>query len=291
MITKHSTTFIIIGVLLFFLVTVFSFTSPEDFFNNVKFVDDDLSRDRGNELTVNVSHDLGDAEELNQFPDRIDRWVGIDKDVGGWKQSLGADTVINRNYIDENPFDPVFLLIMQSSDRTSFHPPTVCYPAIGYTIEEEGKAIVRVTDTSWVAKLYEIDPEKVARWVKGEVSIDCGEISVKKLLVRNGEGERRVVIYFYIKESGINGETIDMVRVSTVAPSSGDYDASLARCQEFMGEVIPLLFEPDKSNRKMFISYMLDMGPGGYFLIVFMFAVPLALVALPVRMKRKAVSS
>jgi hypothetical protein len=145
-------------------------------------------------------------------------------------------------------YQPVFFLIVQSNNRSSFHPPIVCYPALGYTIEEEGKELVPVHNASWAG----------GQWLSEMDVTFNGTIVVKKLVVAKESEEdgkvteRRVVLYFYVKDRPVASNTVTMVRVSAIAPTEGSYDGILNISKEFMGDTIPYMFEPKEKEHFIF---------------------------------------
>ncbi len=288
--SKNSRTLTLVATLFFALIIVFLFSGPHYFSSSVSFLDTELSQSSGNEEAVRVKMDFGRQSALDNFPYQIDQWAGIDEDAEGIKESLGAQTLIKRAYTSDNPFQPVFLLIMQSASKASFHPPIVCYPALGYDIEDETKDMVRVTDTSWVDKWFERDIEDMPEWIQEDWKSTAryGEISVKKLIVTHKDRtDRRIVLYIYIKDKNVTSDTVSMLRVSTLAPSTGSCEAASERAIEFMGDVIPLLFEPEQQGQKMFITYLVEMGIGGYFIIIALFSLPAGILLFPIAAKRK----
>ncbi len=271
------------------LVIVFLVSGPHLFSSTISFIDTELAAYSNDAQPIRVKVDLSEQEKLDDFPYLIGDWQGRDEDTEGLKEQLGANTLIKRAYHLENPFQPVFLLLMQSVSKTSFHPPTVCYPALGYEIEEETKDILYVKDTTWVDKWYDLNFEDLPGWAKeGGKSPQYGEISVKKLIISDQEkADRRVVLYMYIKDKKITSNNISMLRVSAIAPPTGSYEEANAQALQLMGEVIPYMFDPDKQEEKTFFTRLTDMGTGGYFLIILLFSVPVAIFLYSVIMSRR----
>ncbi len=288
--SEGSKTVILIGIMFLAIVIVFLFSGPHYFSSNVSFLDTELSESSDKGKSVRVKMDLSHQEELEDFPYRIGEWRGIDEDIEGLKEQLGAETLIKSSYSLDNPFNPVFLLLMQSASRASFHPPTVCFPALGYDIEEETKDTIHVTDISWISKMFDLDLEDMPEWIQQdlEASPEYGEISVKKLVVNHkNRADKRVVFYVYIKDRKITSNEVSMLQVSIGVPLSGSCEAESEKARTFMGEVIPLLFEPKEEEEKMFLTYILDMGIGGYFIVVLIFSIPIVLMLAPIVLARK----
>ena len=276
---KRSRIITLSALLALSLVVVFLLSGPHLFSSTVNFIDTEISDYSNNAQPLRVKVDMSKQEKLDDFPYTIEDWQGRDEDAAGLKEQLGAKTLIKRAYHLENPFRPVFLLLMQSVSKTSFHPPTVCYPALGYEIEEETKDVVYVKDTTWIDNWYNLNFEDLPGWARENgKSPQYGEISVKKLIVLDKDkADRRVVLYLYIKDKKITSNNISMLRVSAIAPPTGSYEEANAQALQLMGEVIPYLFDPDKQEEKTFFTHLTDMGTGGYFLIVLLFSVPVAI--------------
>ena len=285
--------FIVIGSLLLTFVLVFLVSSPKDMFvNTPSFIDTELSMSSG--VPVRTKMDLGDEEHLQSFPRRIGEWTGFDHYTSGAKEQLGADVLFIRTYRKEKLFQPVFLLVMQSPSVSNFHQPIVCYPSLGYEIEDKGEDLVYVKDISWVERTGEIDvsklPEKIRKEIESSPYSDIGYwVSAKKLVIFKKNGgevtERRVILYFYIKDNIYSSNKISMLRVSALAPSSGSYNDSLNAVKELMGEAIPLLFELRQAG-KMFITNIAEWGIGGYFVILLLLSIPLAMIVYPLVIAR-----
>ncbi len=279
---KYSRTITFTAILLLALVVVFLFSGPHYFSNSVSFLDTELSQYSGDEKAIRVKMDFDKQSNLEDFPYMIGQWKGRDEDSAGLKESLGAKTLIKRAYTSDSPFQPTFLLIMQSASKTTFHPPVVCYPALGYEIEEETKDVINMTDTSWVSEMFDQELEEMPEWFQNEwdSSPRYGKLAVKKLIISHKERiDRRVVLYIYITDKKVTSDTISMVRVSTLAPPTGSVEEATTRAGAFMGEVIPILFEPEDQEQKLFITYLSDMGIGGYFIICLLLAVPMGIIS------------
>lgn len=137
--------------------------------------------------------DFGDKEKVQNFPNHIGNYYGVDSNTSGLTESLKADVGLMRSY--RNPSSQIFLLILQSKNRSRFHPPTVCYPALGYDIEKESSEEIVIQNESWIE----------GPWREAEKSKASLNLKVKKLLVNN-EKERRIVLYFYVKPQLLSDE-------------------------------------------------------------------------------------
>ena len=272
----------LIGLLLlgFTIITLFS-TPSMILAKYITTVDTELSRASEDMHFVKTKMDFGNNEHMQAFPKQIGDWNASDYNTTGVAESLGADVMLLRAYSHPKLYQPVFFLIIQSKNRSSFHPPVVCYPALGYTIEEEGKAKIFVQNISWVEKpLYSLpEPKRVYSNVT---------LPVKKLIVVKESGEnknknvteRRVVLYFYVRENPFTSAgNFTMIRVSALAPLEGSYDGILNITREFMGDTFPCMFEMQKEEP--LILFILLASLAGKVVIGLLFLAPLVIIFYP----------
>ena len=271
----------IIGLFLLSMAIIALFSSPSTVFNRgITAVGTELSRATENEMPVQTKMDFGNNEHILAFPKRIGDWNSSDYDTAHVAESLGADVMLMRVYSHPKLYQHVSFLIIQSDNRSSFHPPIVCYPALGYTIEEEGIEDVFVQNASWVSK--PVFPSLESR--KEDLGYFNGTISVKKLIVvkesKDGNtAERRVVLYFYVKESPFTSNTITMIRVSALAPLEGSYERILDVTKEFMGITFPCMFE--MRMEEPLIIFTLFSSLAGKMLICLSVLLPLLIMFYP----------
>lgn len=271
----------IIGLILLTFVFVLLFSTPSMIFaDTITVVDTELARASGNAMPVRTKMDFGSNEYVNQFPKEIGNWTGFEYDTERITASLGADIMLMRAYSSPESFQPVFFLILQSTNRSSFHPPIVCYPALGYEIEEEGKETVSMSGTDWIE-----DP----LFRKSGENMHVNEtISVKKLVVvKKSDGElteRRVVLYFYVNR-GFTSNTITMIRVSALAPLHGSYDVILEQEKKFMADAFPYMFE-FKKDEKFIVYRLIDSGVPGWLGIITLILTPILIICYPMLARR-----
>jgi hypothetical protein len=265
----------IIGLLALTFVIVILLSTPSMIFaETITVIDTELARASGDAMPVRTKMDFGSNEYMNKFPTEIGHWKGSDYDTANVAAGLGADVMLLRAYTSPESYQPLFFLIVQSDNRSSFHPPIVCYPALGYTIEEEGteKVPVSVQNVGW--------EEEFSVYRKSE---ENASISVKKLVVvkeSNGKiTERRVVLYLYINR-GFTSNTITMIRISALAPLSGSYEGVLEQEKEFLGGAFPHMFE-FKEEEKLIIRRFMDSGLLGWLVVIVSFMIPILIICYP----------
>ncbi len=187
----------------------------------------------------------------------------------------------------------VFFHILQSNNRSSFHPPIVCYPALGYTIAEEGRESISVQNVSWVEE-FSIPESKLGELIKekylNESAYFNGTFSAKKLIVtKEVDGkvkERRVVLYFYVKDNPLSSDTVTVVRVSALAPTDGSYEGVLNICKDFMGDTFPYMFEFQEEEGIIEVQ-LAKSGIGGWLIIGALVSVPIGIIVYPRIKKRR----
>lgn len=277
----------VIGMLALTFVVVILLSTPSMLFAKpITMIDTELSRASGGETAVRAKMDFGSNEHVRAFPYRIGDWTGADYNTTRIEKSLAADVMLLRAYSNPKLYQPVFFLIMQSNNRSSFHPPIVCYPALGYTIEEEGKEMIPVQNVSWAEEpLY-------ATWKENaKESVYFNEtISAKKLIVvkeSNGKvTERRVVLYFYVKENPFASDTVTMIRVSALAPLEGSYDGILNITKEFMADTFPSMFELRREESPVLLILLASGSLIGKVAIVLLILAPLSIIFYPQIIRR-----
>jgi len=264
---------IIIGFSLLAIAVVLMLSSPDIIFSKgVSVIDTDLSQSSKSDNYIRTKLDFGDNEHIKAFPRQIGEWEGFDYDTEDQAESLGADVLLMRGYTAPGLYVPIYFLIMQSKDRTTFHPPTICYPALGYTIETEEETEILVSGTEW-AETY------------GD------SVTARKLVVyKESEGkvvERRLVLYFYVKQNPINpftSDTVTMIRVSALIPTEGSYDSMLNVLQDFSAEAIPYMFDPydkESSGNQRIAVQLSESGVLGYLAMIALFLLPITIILYP----------
>lgn len=275
-----------IGFFVLVIIVITLLSSPSLLLaRNVTVVGTELSYSTGNEKTIRAKMDLGDSNCFNSFPKNISGWLGMDYDAKRYQDVLDADVLLMRRYKDPVSAQPVFLVITFSDNRSSFHPPIICYPSLGYDIVSESVENIPIMDVSWAEKpLYGTYKNKTKAY------FDPNDIiSVKKLdLAKYKKGvlaERKVVLYFYLKEKVSTSHEVTMVRVSAVVPSEDTYEDTLALCKAFCAESMPHMFKIAEEDDSVAAS-LIKAGPVGWFGIVSLLLMPMIIIFYPWVKKR-----
>ena len=277
----------VIGLVALVLIIVTLFSTPGMILaKQANFIDTELSHASGHETSVRLKMDFGNAEYLAAFPTQFGDWtLNTEYDTSRTKESLGADLLFTRGYSRPGLYTPIYFTILQSDNRSSFHPPIVCYPALGFTIEGETTENITISNTSWVElPLFSPGGKKESR---------NRSISVKKLVVaKEADGsvkERRTVLYYYVKDNPITSDTVTMIRVSALIPMHGQIDADeiiLNGCKELTSDTLPYLFEFKQEEEDIIVVSLIKSGLLGWFAIAVLLGLPLLVILYPKVKKR-----
>jgi hypothetical protein len=250
----------------------------------VSMIDTELSHASGHETSVKTKMDFGDNAHVQALPTTIGDWQNVGScNKSQLAEQLGADVMLLRGYRQQGSYQSVFLLIIQSDNRSSFHPPIVCYPAVGYKIEEETTEEIRVSNATWAEAPWYPNVELE------EPGIFNGSMSAKRLVIsKESDGKvtkRKVVLYFYVKDNPVITDKITMIRVSAHAPINGSYEEALNLTKDFLGEVVPYMFEI-REEEVITAVQLAKSGIGGWLIIGFLVSVPIGIIVYP-RIKSK----
>ncbi|MCD6455291.1 MAG: exosortase-associated EpsI family protein [Methanophagales archaeon] len=282
----RSTYRITIGILILMIIlSVFLSTPGMVSPGGVSLVATEVQHSSGDEIFVRTKLDFAHPETMAEFPQRIGEWHSVSYNWSALKESLGADILLSRAYRHPNSSKPVFFLIIQGTNMSTFHPPIVCYPALGYEIEEEGKVEVPIANASWAAGPWRSEREG---------SVFKGEMSVKKLVLvkRSGDGkitERRVALYYYVKDERMSmPNEITMIRLSAIAPLNGSYQEELEQMKKLASDTFPAMFEVRPEERMIAEKLIIKHGVAGFLVIAALVSLPIIFILMPsIRKKRK----
>ncbi len=279
-------------VILFAVIAVLCANYQDLFLRGIWMIDTELNESGGKSFFVRTKVDFGEGSYMESLPDKVDDWYSAgDYDWAYIKEALGADAMLVRAYTKTDIYEVVFLLVAQSNDPSSFHPPPVCYRAQGYDIEEEGVISFTVPETDWAAECWRSEEEG---------NIFKGEFNAKFLVIskKDGEGkvyERMAALYYYVKHGGVVPDNITMVQVSAYVPINSSYDGTFEMVKELMGDIVPVLFKPDIIEKETTAVHVVHkFGALGYFFIIAALMVPVAIAFFPIdklRIRRKHRSS
>ena len=221
----------------------------------------------GDVVDITTRIDFSDIEQMQSFPERLGDWNGYDYNATGVEKELGADLLLLRSYSKPGLYQPLFLTIVQAATESSFHPPRLCFEGQGYKIAEEGKDTIPILDPNWAEEATPVE-------------IPVNMLSVYK--EQNGTvTERRIALYFYVKDNRLLSDTVTMVEIQALAPLDGSYDAILGQMKTFAAEAIPHMFEPAKTGASTLLERLLGRGALGYAVVIILVLIPIAIAVYP----------
>jgi len=116
--------FTIIGLLALTIVISILLLPPSMVLaQTVTFIDTKSFRSSPDQTPVRTKMDIGNSEHMREFPKTIGKWQGVDYETSQIETRLNADVVLMRAYQSPSFYQPIFLLIIKSSDPGSFHRP------------------------------------------------------------------------------------------------------------------------------------------------------------------------
>lgn len=267
---------LLIGIFLLACVVVLLLSKPSTMFSReVFFIEDEPFKSSHDAVYVKTKLDLGDSDEIKNFPLSLGEWEGFDYESSAWEKELGADAVLLRGYDKPGLYQPMFLQIVQGKTGDNVHPPPTCYRNQGYSIEENVSDALLISDTSWTEQ-----EEPVS-------------IPVKRMVVYkesdNLKTERRIVLYWYVEGNRIASNAVTIIEISAFAPLEGSYEGILGETKGFAAQAIPALFDRTDEGAKgqTVMAQLIEWGALGYIIILSLICIPVALAIYPrVRPKR-----
>ncbi|MFC1953242.1 exosortase-associated EpsI family protein [Chloroflexota bacterium] len=258
-------------------------------------------QDTGKVDVSKLKINLNEQGHLDNIPYQIGDWQGIDdKTAESLKKSLNADTLLMRTYRKDGSSQPIFLLIVNSESTRSIHPPKICYPALGYLIEESSEDTISIGDWALRNRINKQDlvtnsepsTETMLELIatKLDIPISAIEIPVNKLLVKktnkNDTIDRRLVYYHYFKDlEFIVRPEFSVLRVSAPIPEY-NYGDIASELKDFMAEVFTLVFSEYSEERERVISIIAGFGLKGYLVTLALLSVPLAMITYPLATRK-----
>ncbi|GEM_PF-465585 len=290
------------GFLALSIVLILLLSTPGMIFSKgVDLIDTELSRRSGHEFYVQTALDFGDRASLATLPKEFGNWsMSHEYNWNALAERLNVSLMLCRDYAKPGLYIPVNLLVARSKETNTsgFHPPIVCYPALGYTIVngEVNPTPYRFFDHE--QHLGETEEMEVANvsWITkplfGGEEMQNVTIPVKKLVIEKYDDggnviKRGVVLYFYVKTDrwGIT-EEFTFIRVeATFAPTQGNWseavEGTTAVCEGLMSELFPKLFKLREPEEMIIVAMAKEGGALGVAAAVVLIDIPLAVILYP----------
>lgn len=262
------------GVALLVILTLLLSTPSMVFAQNVDVLAADLKEKNVQPQRVSARIDFGDAEQLDRIPKKLGNWtLAKEYDYDRVQDILSADVLLSRDYRRPDLLQTVNLLIVQSSNVTSFHPAEVCYRAQGWTLPQDGRNVeVHVENTTWASSHW-LSPD--------ERNVFAGNVTVQTIEALRGNAtspviEKRVAMYAYLKrENWRVTEEIAWIRVEMALPVWENSSVAEPILGSLLGEAFPALFVVKQGGEKLLIeTLVLEKGAWGVGAAVALLALP-----------------
>lgn len=277
--------FLVAGGLILLIIAIVILISPPSvlFSQTIQIIDTEFTGSSGDEQHVRTMVDFGDTQVMENLPLEETGWTRITEDLSNTEQQLGADILLAWRCHHVSSSNRIWFLILQSKDVSSFHPPPVCYAALGYEILQEDTIDIAVSGDRWAAT------SSVNMLSEG--LFFSGTMSTKRLVIaKDCDGrvcDKRVVLYFYIKPNiSETPNEITMVRVSAVVPANGSFDSIQELETKLIADAFPLMFESSNKERSLGEWLVEEWGIAGWITIAVAIMVPTGLLTYSIIRKR-----
>jgi hypothetical protein len=241
-------TFIIIAGMIWFSAVLLVVLAPENLAEYT--VIDTAFHKTDHRLIGRAAYNFNNASEIAKFPRKIDGWHGIDfRYPERVYEVLEADIVLSRAYSKEG--NVIWMDVINSDKRKSFHDPRVCYGG-AWNIVNESVAEIDVNPTA----------------------ITFDRIYVNRLDLENKNNQAMLVVFYWFMFRG--GEGVTMIRLSSPAHENSNTYASM---QNFVKSLMNVMYEEVKKPRSVGEAWVDEYGLAGNFGIAVLLLPPLALIA------------
>ncbi len=222
-------------ILLLTVIIIILLSPPDVLLQRGIMVDTTPSYTSTERSWVKTVMELGESEAIERLPLEIGEWRGYRVEVEeNVIETLKPEMMMERAYYTPESPNPVWLLIIRAENRSAFHDPKICYRGSGWSVVNETRVPLTLNGSKWVSK---------------DGGGDGGDavIMVNRLLIEKNDRER-LIMYFYLKELifASSPEMITIVRGETMVENG--IDTSERRVKNFMGEILPHLFIPQRDR-------------------------------------------
>lgn len=211
-------------------------------------------------LIGRTAYNFNNASEIARFPKEIGGWRGIDfrypKRV---YEALEADIILSRAYSKNSSI--IWMDIINSDKRKSFHNPKVCYGNRWNIINES---------------VEEIPMNRTSAVIFDKIYVNRLNLEDKK----NAE-KKLVVLYWFIFRGG---QGVTMIRLTS--PVKHDYESTYATMKDFTRDTMGLMYEELKRQKSMGELWIEKYGFKAYIGLVLLFLPSAIFIVMGIRMNR-----
>lgn len=273
---------VVAGFVALVLVVAALFSTPSMIFaKSVSVVDTELREDSGHAQKVLTKLDLAKNASLQSIPTKLGNWTLTHTyDWDSVATLLNANVLLSRDYSRPDLLQPVNLLIVQSTNVSSFHPAPVCYQVQGWAVHDDGTVVdVPIPNATWSQQA----------WLsKAEPFVFRGNLTAKVLDVTKGTGKNtteHVAIYVYLKKEDWKvTNDITWVRMEMDVPAGTGPGPVLSIMGDLFAAAVPNLFSFDSGHEATLAEGVVaKLGPSGWGIIAVAVAMPLGITLIALR--------
>ncbi len=209
-------------------------------------------------LIGKTTYNFNNASEIAKFPKRIDGWRGIDfRYPPRVYEVLEADIILSRAYSKGGKI--IWMDIINSERRKSFHDPRICYGATWNIVGEKVESVSVNSTAAIFEKIY---------------------VNRIDLVNKKNPEKRLVVLYWFMFK---RGEGVTMIRLSS--PVDKSYEETSEVMKDFVRKIMGIMYEEVKRQRSMGEAILEKYEYAGVGIIAAMFLPSAVLIGLGVRMR------
>lgn len=206
-------------------------------------------------LIGKTAYNFNNITQIREFPREIGGWSGMDYRYSqNVYETLEADIILSRAYSKGNV---IWMDIINSESRKSFHDPKVCYGGQWNIVNESVETIPMNSPQAIFDQIY-----------------------VNRLDLEEKEGNDKLVVLYWFVFRG--GESVTMVRLSS---PSGNYSATYDYMEDFVKDLMTQMYEKVREPQTVGEVWINQYGISGYAGILLLFLPSALLIGWGIKMK------
>jgi len=208
-----------------------------------------------------TAYNFNDPNDIKRLPHKIDGWRGVDfRYPERVYEILNANIILSRAYSKNGT--TIWLDIINSDRRRSFHDPRVCYGAKWDIVHES---------------VIPIEFGNVSKYGFERIYVNRLDLVNKK-----DRWMKMVVLYWFMFRGG---EGVTMFRMSSLAK---DFNATCEKMEDFAKDLLGLVYKKVEKPKTIAQSFVEEHGALGYAGIFALLAPGLGMVAMGLRGFRRS---
>jgi hypothetical protein len=183
--------------------------SPKDV-TDYTVVDTEYWHGTENRLIIKTAYDYNNKEELQAFPKELGDWKGFDYKYADYVyKTLNADILLSRAYV-KNQSSPIWIDLINSKTRESFHNPKICVTGAGWAVDKEYIQEFKIADPpNPFTKLY------------------ADRLDISK------EDKKQMILYWFMFKKFGGKDAVTMIKISSPVYND-DMDSTFNSVKDFL---------------------------------------------------------